>query len=277
MLASDCVTLFRNTVSDFGARWSDAAVLNFIDRGNKRIVGDVLFPDSKVIQSTVANKQLYQWPLMLRTDALYVAGELIVPSRIETLEGRGLWTWDASNVNNLPTVGSDAPAGTVGAQAPAWTVTEPVSYPDATGTWCQPAPPTPAVEAQAWNDLQRPRYYWRGGFLGISPPPANSSPVVQMQLDGVRQPDTIVADNQTLTTPDNFMECIVFAGIALAFFNDTSATGTQKQQAAEETYGMHKRRIMRWRGMYEGPLPNLVRPQVLRPMFSRYHKRTAGR
>ena len=33
--------------------------------------------------------------------------------------------------------------------------------------------------------------------------------VVTMQLDGVRQPDTIVNDKQLLTTPDNFMEAIV--------------------------------------------------------------------
>jgi hypothetical protein len=266
----------RQALSDMDTtvdgRWQDSTLLNWIDLGNKRMVNDVRFPDCKVIVLTVANQQLYQFPLMLEVDAIYVGGELIVPSDLPTLEGRQIGYYDNTSGDGTvttPATGGDQPSGSTGQSAPAWTVTEPATYPDATGTWQTGGR---APDAQPWGPYQRPRYYWRGGWLGLPRIPSSSG--VPIQVDGVRQPDTIpyvsvggVTQPQVMTTPENFKPGIVWAGMVWAWLSNADAGAQKMAEICEANYQREKRMMLSWRGTYdgknkvEGPKPRTLRPQ----------------
>jgi len=271
-----CLTLLRQSLSDLdntsSGRWSDATLLNWIDQGNKRMIGDVRFPDCKIEVPTVAGVQLYQFPLMLEVDAIYLDGELIVPSDLPTLEGRQIGYWDNTSGDGsgpAPTTGSDAPAGSTGQSAPAWTVTEPASYPDATGTWQTGGR---APNAQPWSQYDRPRYYWRGGWLGLPRIPANSGAIIQ--VDGVRQPDTITVVDQPMTSPENFKAGIVWAAAYWAFFSNGDQNSREMAKECEANYQREKRTGLSWRGTYDGKnKPEQPKPRTLRPAFSRLRVR----
>lgn len=253
------------TASD--GRWTQDALLNFIDRGHKRIVRDVRFPDCRITFPTVPTSQLYPVPLMLVTDAVYVAGQLAVPTDVPTLEGRQINYYDQRG-DGSTTAGpySDAPLGTVGQNAPLWAVQEPLSYP-VSGSWSTPAWPALtqgqfAPDAQPWDILSRPRYYWRGGYIGFVPTPAN---VVTVCIDGVRMPDTIDALDLTMPTPDNFQDAVIWAALALAKYADDGTRADAQRMTAEQNYEREKRKLLTWRfGDYQGEQRNGPKPQMLR-------------
>jgi hypothetical protein len=258
-LTSDaCLALLEETLSDTtGNRWSKDTLYNFIDRSNKRLVRDTWFPDSRITFSTVADYQVYQIPLLLKTYRVYVAGQLAVPTDVPTLEGKQIWMWDESAVNGqAPLVGSDAPPGTLGPYAPQWAVQTPLSYPVANGQWEFPAP-----DAQPWNQFERPRYYFRGGYVGLVPPPAN---VVEVCIDCVRQPDTISADGQNLTTPENYLDAIVWGAVEFALFGDRDPASIQYLQLATQNREREVRKLVEWRWEYQGEQRKGPKPSLLR-------------
>lgn len=276
-----CLTLLRQTLSDLDTsstgRWSDATLINWIDQGNKRMIGDILFPDCKVVVETVGGVQIYQFPLMLEVDGIYLAGEIIVPSDLATLEGRQIGYYDNSSggTTQSPAPYGDQPIGTTGQSAPAWTVTEPASYPDSTGTWSSGFP---APNAAPWTPYQRPRYYWRGGWLGLPRIPANDG--VPIQVDGVRQPDTIpyvtnggVTVAQPMTSPENFKPGIVWAAACWAFFSNNDDNSRKQNALCESNYQAEKKRMLSWRGTWEGKKPETPMVRTLRPQFSRQRVR----
>ncbi|MGB8265195.1 MAG: hypothetical protein WCE44_02615 [Candidatus Velthaea sp.] len=323
LTAQALLLYLRQSLSDLDSngRWADSTLLNFLDRANKRLVGEVRFPDARVLVPTVPGVQLYQFPLMLDVRAVYVAGQLIVPTDLNTLEHVQLDGWQAWGVS-----GSNAPAGMTttanqpisagkpllneaggivyneaggivysegnnpvgggvtfsglnvpdgamgtGANAPQWAVQSPLSYPDANGTWCCPAP-----DAQPWHQFQRPRYYWRGGWLGLVPAP---SVACTISVDGIVQPDTITQSMLpngmpvTLTSPENFTDAIVFAALAIAKNADDGQRAEQQAQTAERNYEREKRKLLAWLGRREGQIRNGPKPQTMRPAYAGYHMR----
>ena len=280
-LASDALLLLRQSLSDLdntaSGRWQDATLLNWLDRSNKRLVGEVLFPDSRIYFSTVAGQQLYEMPLMLKTERVYVAGQLAVPTDQPTLNAEQIWGWDQSSDGSTSAgPGGDAAPGTVGPNAPLWATQEPLSYPvnpndsetyigygSIQGGWCTPAP-----DAQPWYLGSRPRYYWRGGWLGLVPPPSNSDPTVTVCGDGIRQPDTITTTGQQLSTPDNFLEAIVWGACVWCFFSNDGNRAAQQAQIAEANYTREKRRLIAWRWGYEGTKRDGPKPAVLRNRYA---------
>jgi hypothetical protein len=272
LLASTCLTLLRNVLSDTdtsgSGRWQDSTLLSFIDRANKRVVGETLFPDSRVSLQTIAGVQLYTFPPMLKVHAVYVAGQLVVPSDLPTLEGRQVNTWDMSaDGSTTAGAGGDAAPGTVGVGAPAWAVEAPLSYPDTNGQWVTPAP-----DAEPWDTSQRPRYYWRGGSLGLVPPPSG---VVTLSVDCVRLPDTVLTASQSMTTPDNYVDAIVWAACAIAKFADAGQQSDQAMGIAEQNYTREKKKLIAWRGEFPGEQRNGPKPSVYRGAAGAYRKRTS--
>jgi hypothetical protein len=229
-------------------------------------VRDALFPDSRILQVTIPGVQLYQFPLMLKTKAVYVAGALSVPTDIPTLEGRQIGAWDNTGDGSvIPGPYADVPPNSGGTAAPRWTVTTPLSYPSTNGQWVTPAP-----DAQPWDDSQRPRYYWRGGWLGLVPIPTNETTIA---IDGVRQPDTITQMAQALPTPENFLDAIVWAACSIAKFADDGARAAAQQDVAEKNYEREKRKIIEWRGEYPGEQRDGPKVSTLRPAFGRNRMR----
>jgi hypothetical protein len=246
-------------------RWTQAQLLSFIDRGNKRVVRDVLFPDCRIELPTVANVQLYQFPLMLKTDRVYVGGQLIVPTDVSTLGGQQIGYWDSTG-QQPPQPYADAPTNTTGQAAPQWVVTTPLSYPTTQGQWITPKP-----DAEPWYCGSPPRCYWRGGWLGIVPIPTNNDPVTTIAVEGVRQPDIVNALGQTLTTPENFLDAIVWAATSCAKFADDGSRAAAQNQQAEAFYEREKRKLIEWRGLYPGEQRNGPKVNTLRPAYAGYH------
>jgi hypothetical protein len=253
--------VLSDTDNTGSGRWQDSTLLGFIDRGNKRVVRDVLFPDARVTIPTVPGQQLYSFPFIaLKVKAIYVAGELIVPSDLPTLEGRQVGRWDNSaDGSTTAGVGGDAAPGTVGAGAPAWAVETPLSYPDLNGQWVTPAP-----DAEPWETGQRPRYYWRGGYLGLVRPP---NVITTISVDCVLQPDTITSAGQSLFTPDTFLEAIVWAAVSFAKFADDGERADKQREAAEKSYEREKKKMIEWRGEFEGEQRKGPKPAVLRAAY----------
>ena len=271
MTSTDVLTLLRQVLSDTqtSGRWTDGTLLNFIDRGNKRLVRDVRFPDSRMTTPTVANQQEYQLPPIILPLRIYVAGQLAIPSDIDTLEGHqtGLYDQTTSTTGTAPLSGSGA-ASSAGPFEPQWVEQTPLSYPVSNG-WQTPAP-----DSQPWFIGQRPRYYLRGGYLGLVPAPANTTPVT-ITVDCIRLPDTITASGQTLTVPDHFMDALVWAAASYAKFADDGQTSAASRDYAEQQYMARMRELRGWRKLYdEGDSPSGPKPLTYRARYSGYRKRT---
>jgi hypothetical protein len=270
MLASDPLSYLRGELSDTdtsgSGRWTDTQLLQFIDRTNKELVDVTKFPDSRITQLTIPNQQLYQFPLMLSVRAIYVDGQMIVPSDLNTLEGVQINMYDnTANGQTTPVSGGDYPIGSTGTGGPQWAAISPLSYPSTNGQWVYPAP-----DAQPSNPYQRPRFYWRGGFLGLVPAPAG---VATIELDGVRQPDTIAAQGQILTTPDNYMDALVWGAGYRALLAEHSKEADASAQIWKGEYKDKVRQLLRWRGMNEGEQRNGPKPLTLRAAYGRWHTR----
>lgn len=262
MTANDPLTLLRLVLGDTNqsGRWTNGTLLSFIDRGNKRVVRDVKFPDSRLTTTTVANVGEYQLPPIILPLRVYVAGQLAVPTDINTLEGHqvGLYDQTTGGTGALP-ANTSAPPGTTGPYAPQWVDQTPLSYPVG-NSWVTPAP-----DSQPWYNGQRPRYYLRGGYIGLVPAPANA---VTLTVDCVREPDTITATAQAMTTPDVFQDAIVWAAAAYCAYADSSSVGAAQRQIAEENYQRFMRDARAWRKMYDqGDSPGGPKPLTYRARY----------
>lgn len=273
MIASEPLLLLRQVLSDMNSsgRWSDPTLLNFLDRGNKRLVRDVLFPQSRYVTQTVVNAaagvycQEYQLPQAILILRVYIAGQLCVPTDLDTLEGHQIGLYQQGASNSAPSAGGGGPPGTVGPYSPNWVAQAPAAYPVANSGQGYPAP-----DAQPWFSGQRPRYYVRGGFIGFVPAPSSSATIT---VDMIRLPDTISDSEQPLTTPDMFMDAIVWAGATYAQFADDQERNAAMRKMAEETYQARKSDLMKFRKMYVGDINDGPKPRTYRSSWKHYRMR----
>ena len=56
------VRLLSATPVQNQGRWSDAGILSYIDMAQQHLVQELLFPESRLTASSIANVQLYQIP-----------------------------------------------------------------------------------------------------------------------------------------------------------------------------------------------------------------------
>lgn len=363
MTSSDCLALLNQICPDLQA--TDAAKLNFIDRANKRLVKDVLWPDCWMTTETIVNQQEYQTLPVLKVHAVYVAGQLATQTTKAIMEGRQIQLYDqdpnpnqgfigpvaatgyvqvsgpittgdtlmtmvggipvayqvqvsdttlailatsiqdaisanpfagalvtplasamvpgqvgltasaageggssitiATSVNGGATEtfvasgatlaggsnGSGGAPGTVGQWAPHWVLQEPATYP-VTNYWYGSIRP----DAQPWGPQpnQPPRYYWNGGRVAIVPNTTQAGATIAVNC--VRNPDTITSTGQLMVSPDMFQDAIVWGAMTYAYFSRADAKSMQLCQMAESAYTAAKRDILKWRGTFEGDMPD---------------------
>jgi len=173
MQTQDVITLARSYLNDpsSAGRWSDATLINFYNIASQEVIRDVEFPESRVTTTTVANQQEYATPELITVYRVYLAGQLLTPTTLQVLEGHQSMDYDQNALSGYPvtttqTPGSGGPPGTTGPYSPSWNVTPPAAYPVANAFG------PPVADAQMWGPNQRPRYYFRGGSIGIVPAPA---------------------------------------------------------------------------------------------------------
>jgi hypothetical protein len=281
VVASEPLALLRQTIGDTNpsGRWLDSTLLGYIDRGNKRIVRDLKFPDSRIVFQSAPGEQEYALiddlgnPInVLVPQRVYVAGQIAVPTTIAALEGRQIRVYDqgAGGAGLAPSPGSGGPIGTAGPYAPAWVAQSPLSYPVG-NSWGRTAP-----DAQPWFTGQRPRFYLRSHVLGLVSAPA--SPVVDISFDAVILPATIMNAESQLTTPDNFMDAIVYAAAVYAM---QGTEGKSAEAREYETWYQTRMREQRatLKGYYEADAPGGPKPLTSRSRFawSQKARRTGAR
>jgi hypothetical protein len=280
MIAGDCSTLLRQALSDMNpsGRWTEPTLLNFIDRGNKRVVRDVLFPDSRLTLTTTTNPvtgyypQEFQLPQIILILRVYVNGQLCVPTDINTLEGHQIGLYQQDPSAQAPYSGTGGPPGATGPYNADWYTTTPLSYPVANGWQGYPAP-----DAQPFFAGQRPRYYLRGGNIGFVPAPGNVSVIT---IDCIAVPNTISVasggDNTVMTTPDMFMDAIVWAACTYAQFADDQERNAAMREVAEKTYQLRKSDLMKFQKMYVGDILGGPKPRTYRSSWKHFRMRRNG-
>jgi hypothetical protein len=216
------VRLLGSVPNQNQGRWSDTNLLVFIDMAQKYLVQELLFPECRLITTTVANTQYYTLPETHRLYRVYIDSQIIVPvpGGIDTLEGTQIGMYDQTGSGP---VSSDAPQG--GATAsPQWATITPTAYPYI-ANYGAPAPATqPAFIGSV------PRYYRRGGGIGFVPEPLNAA---TLTVDGVFTPPTITSSTQILLVPSYYQDALTWYSIVLMKFADDTQANQDQRNFAE--------------------------------------------
>jgi len=227
------VRLLSATPVQNQGRWSDAGILSYIDMAQQHLVQELLFPESRLTASSIANVQLYQIPDEHRVYRVYLNGQICVETEggIDTLEGRQVGLYDTSG-QGAQVVGSDGPqGGTVG--VPQWAIMTPQSAPYLSN-FGAPSLQSPAGIGQQY------RYYRRTGSIGFVPAPGNAS---EMTIDGVFVPPTVSTDTQTLTVPQYFYDALVWQTIMLMKFSDDTSSTQDQRNFAQGQFESHMKKL----------------------------------
>jgi hypothetical protein len=255
MIAQDVATLVRSLLDDLqsgqGQRFSDTQLLVWINSWQRKLMRDVMFPPARVSMSTVPNQQEYQYQgICIRPDSVYLNGQLLDPTdSIATLEWQQVGGYDtgygASNPSPAPattsySTGSGLPVSTAGPFAPSWGTLTPQGYPvNIYGGW-----PAPAAEGSIPSPFgQRPRWYPRGGFIGIVPAPANGpsldvngNPIPNLVFDGIFSPPPAPGLQAPLIFPDTFDQALAWGCILFGKFSDDTQKTSESRNFALAQY-----------------------------------------
>lgn len=262
MQVQNCTALARILLDDpsSNGRWSDAAMIGFYNEAQQNILRDVEFPPSYLTTQTVTNQQEYSTPELVKVYTVYLAGQILVPTTLAAVEGHQTQDYDQGLDSGIPqpatqTPGSGGPAGTQGGYTPAWNVTPPSVYPVA-NSWGGPSP-----DAQMWAAGQRPRWYYRGGSLGIIPAPAG---VYTLVIYALQVPPDAANLTDASPFPNNFRQAIAWKMCELAKFSDDGDRAAEGRTYAAQKYEFEMRKLRTNRKQYDGDQPRMPKPRTYR-------------
>jgi hypothetical protein len=286
LFASDVITLARvnldDTATASGQRFSNSTMLVWLNEAQKRLIRDVLFPSGRMLIPTVANQQEYQVGTVLRTDSVYLNGQLLVPvgqGGISTLEGHQVQAYDqgARGGNPAPVSGSGLPQSTQGPYAPSWGTLTPQGYPVTNSSgW-----PTPDAEMSVPSSTnQRPRYYYRSGYIGTVPasattPPldSNGNPIPNLVIDGVFLPPTLAATTDPLIFPDHFEEALAWKVCEFAKFADETGKSAESRNYAQANYRAAMQDLRMWVYTFKGDAADGPKVETSRSFYLQPQRR----
>lgn len=158
--------------------------------------------------------------------------------------------------------GNGGPPGRVGVGQPAWmsangnfppTITTPLTGPFLHSYGISPT-------NQMFCSGQRPRFYRRGGSLGIVPAPSGGQ---TLSVDCVRVPSTLVNLTDTMTIPSNFKAAICWGAARTAWAANDSDRANQQYQVAAMRYQAEIGTLHTWMRQYglDDPAP-IPGPQI---------------
>lgn len=262
MYVRDVVSLARLFLNDpaSAGRWSDASLISFTNEAGQEIIRDVEFPVSRIVFQTVANQQEYQTPELIYVKTVYLAGQIIVPTELSAIEGHQTQEYDQGfgTMPGMQTPGSGGPPGTEGMYTPAWNIQTPTAYPVA-NTDVIPAP-----DAAPWSNTQRPRWYYRSGYMGFIPAPAAAYTAC---IDALVVPPTLAALNDPLPFPSQFKRAMAWKVCEYAkFSNDTQADAEGRTYAAQQ-YERSMRKLRTDAKRYDGDQPRMPKMLTYRRFY----------
>jgi hypothetical protein len=233
--------LLAEPENSLSGRWNDTDLATLINQAQTQVALDLDWPESSYTGFTVASVQEYQMPEALKILRVYLAGQPIVPTTIPAMEGSQIELWDQSAPGNIPQ----------------WLYQQSQIYPFLSGTYgynAFNAGNTP------WNQNERPRFYIRGGNIGIVPKPAGA---YFMQIDLIPQPPTLVNLTDVSLYQTTFKDAICWKSVEYALFGDTNSL----LSTAMDNYKAEIIKLRAWKEDYQKMLPKGVFPLTTRTFF----------
>lgn len=266
MQVSDVVTFVRTLLdeSNSAGRWSDAELIQFVDRSAKMLVRDMKWTESRFVFNTVATVQEYALNEVITILRVYVGGQELTRTDIPSLEGYSIQLYDqtanGSGPGGLINPG-EASVLLVCSVAPQWTSQVAETYPIQNSQLGYPAP-----YATPWYPGRRPAWYMRGGNLGFVPPPAG---VIAVVVDCVRQPSTLTQLTTVMSLPDITLDALAWKTCYFCYFSDRNSESKQLRDDAALNYKMSLADIRTWRRTYDGSGPKGIKLLEERGFFQR--------
>lgn len=189
---------------------------------------------------TTTGIQEYTMAENLKILRVYVAGQLIVPTDIPSLEGDQLQYYDQTGLNN----------------APQWLTQTSTVYP-VTNT------PTgyPVTGALPFMAGMRPMFYIRGGNIGFVPQPAGAYAV---RLDLIPVPPVLANLSDPSIFPSVADEAVVWKSLELAYFSDSNI---EKASYCRNNFEQEMKKLRSWINDYKHQAPHTPMPITYRALF----------
>ncbi len=270
--AGGIISLARYNLSDSvtQGRFSDAAMLLWTQMVQNRMTRRILFPEARITFSTTGYVQEYAGlPEILRTLRVYINGQLIVPTDLQTLEGHQIQLYDQSGQSGAPVAQGGGPPNNFGTASPAWTTQMAMNYPVVQELGY------PAPDAVPWHAGQRPRFYFRGGVIGFVPMPLG---VFTVCIDCVLEPVPITSDSQVLNMPDSWVETAAWGVTSMALFSDRDSPsgGGKARDDAKAEFENGIKELMADRKRYSGDAPRGPKLLTQRSFYAQGSRRYYG-
>lgn len=268
--AGQVIASARYDSSDFvnQGRFSDAAMLDWLDRIVNELTREILWPECRVTFSTIPYVQEYTGlPEFFRTPRCYFAGQSIPITTINLLEGHQIQFYDQTGTTGPPVAQGGGPPGNVGTASPRWTLQVAADYPVA-GQATFPAP-----DASPWYTGSQPRAYYRSGVLGIVPMPLN---IVTACLEGVIEHPVITADSQVLLIPRSWQECAAEGVRWKALSSDRDDSSSREADKAAARYEKLKKDLILLKRRYSGDAPRGPKLLTGRSFYAHAVRRNSG-
>lgn len=179
-----------------GGRWSDSDILSLADDACTAVSMRADFPESIFKMTALSGTQEYALPEVMAILRVYVAGQLIFPTDIPTLQAEQIEVFDQSGANYTP----------------AWTQVAAATYPVANDM----ASPVPAV---SYYPGQRPQFYLRGANIGFVPT-ISGTPTIQ--IDAIPIPIPLTAAGTQTNYPHIFLPALAHHTAAAMYSADSN-------------------------------------------------------
>lgn len=210
-------------------RWSDANLTALINQSQLAVALELTsFPEATYYYTggTIPGQQEYQLPAIISVLRVYIAGQPIVPTSIAKMEGAQIELFDQTAANFQTQ----------------WRSQPEESYPVANAELG-----FPSSSMMPWNQAQRPKFYLRGGSLGIVPTPSSNS---LFQIDVVPTPPRLVSDStaggqnsQQSIYPYKFLDAIVWKTAEQCYYSDKNL---QQSQVARQNFELELGKLRSW-------------------------------
>lgn len=237
-------------------RFTQAMMASLISNAQRQIAFEVNHPEASLTFPAVTGTREYQLPEMIKILRTYMFGpdgsqQVLFGTDIPTLEGEIQETYDNTSgvVNGSPT------------QSPQWLEAAAQAYP-VTQTQIGGRVPTKTQYTQ----LDRPSYYLRGGYIGLTIPPITTSPATSVKVDYIPVPPDLVTGSDISLYPSIFLDAIVYKTIEYIYISDNkSAAGDMLARYKNEIDS----KINPWIFSLQANRPKSLVPTTRRSQFRR--------
>lgn len=255
----DILTTSRFLVDEPSAdgRFADDELINYVNLATIQMMLAAEWPEATYFWTSdgVSTGQYMELelPELYSVERVYVAGQLAVPTTIPILEGDPLGTYQQFGP----------------ARSPAWAQAPFTGYPVASFQG------SPAFSGVPYFPGARPGFYFRGGALGLVPPPTAGYTVA---LDVYPAPGILANYEDYTFFPQLFKEALAYRTLQYAYFADQTDEGSSRSTLCAKGFAdQMKTVILPWKSKFNRNLPNKPMPVPHRTFFQGPPRNPTGR